>query len=204
MKPMLLGIAKGIAAQFGERCEVAVHNLSRGPSSTIEIIENGHVSGRQIGDGASEIVLEALKDRDIKDRHNYITHSKDGKMMKSSTINVRGESGDVVAVISINYDIGDLLLTQKVIGELIETDEKPPADTDTITNNVSDLLEKLIEESRMEIGKPVSAMTKEDKARAVRFLEKKGALLIKKSSERISEYYGISKYTLYNYLGGDE
>jgi predicted transcriptional regulator YheO len=201
LKPTLEGIAAGIAQQYGDNCEVAIHNLTKGYKSTIEFIKNGHVTGRRVGDGASEIVLEALKDSKIKDRYNYITHSKDGRMLKSSTINIRNEAGDVIAVMSINYDISDLTMAVGSISQFIAVESTSPDNADTITSNVNDLLGQLIEESRQFIGKPVSAMTKDDKTKAIQYLDKKGALLIKKSSEQISDFYGISKYTLYNYLG---
>ena len=44
-------------------------------------------------------------------------------------------------------------------------------------------------------------MTKDDKVIAVKYLDSKGAFLIKKSVEKVSEFYNISKFTLYNYLG---
>jgi len=45
-------LAKAIAQQFGPNCEVVVHDLeSNDPESSIVAIENGHVSGRQVGDG---------------------------------------------------------------------------------------------------------------------------------------------------------
>ena len=43
-------------------------------------------------------------------------------------------------------------------------------------------------------------MTREDKLKAVRYLNDTGALLITKSGQRICEVFGFSKYTLYNYL----
>ena len=43
-------------------------------------------------------------------------------------------------------------------------------------------------------------MNKEDKIRAIQFLEEAGAFLITKSGDKVSEYFGISKYTLYNYM----
>ena len=43
-------------------------------------------------------------------------------------------------------------------------------------------------------------MNKEDKIRAIQFLNKAGAFLITKSGDKISKYYGISKYTLYSYI----
>lgn len=204
LKPMLASIAEGISKQFGSNCEVAIHNLTKGYSSTIEVIENGHVTGREVGDSASEIVLEALKDKDIKDRYGYITYSNDGRMLKSSTINIRDEEGAVIAVISINYDISNLTLASKIINEFIEFERAPETSGEKITNNVTDLLEQLIEESRSYIGKSVSSMSKDEKIEAIRYLDRKGALLIKKSADRISEFYGISRYTLYRALGDQE
>ncbi|NLF35083.1 MAG: transcriptional regulator, partial [Clostridiales bacterium] len=49
-------------------------------------------------------------------------------------------------------------------------------------------------------GKPVALMEREDKIRAIRFLNDAGALLITKSGDKIAKYFGISKYTLYSYL----
>ncbi len=46
----------------------------------------------------------------------------------------------------------------------------------------------------------MSEMTKEDKMQALRYLDRKGALLISKSSSKICQVLEISKFTLYNYL----
>ena len=55
-------IAAGIAAQFGDNCEVVIHDVGGShPEHTIVHIENGHVSGRKVGDGASQVVLEQLQ-----------------------------------------------------------------------------------------------------------------------------------------------
>jgi predicted transcriptional regulator YheO len=43
-------------------------------------------------------------------------------------------------------------------------------------------------------------MNKEDKQRAIRYLNSKGALLITKSGDKIARYFGISKFTLYSYI----
>jgi len=201
LKDMLENIAMGIAAQFGSNCEVAVHNLTEGYTHTIDFIENGHVTGRKIGDDASEVVLEALKQTDLPDRYNYITHSREGKLLKSSTINIRDAQHKIIAVLSINYDISDMTVAANTIGEFLRVSGEEVQGGNTITNDVSELLDNLIEESRACVGKPVSAMSKDDKIKAITYLDRKGALLIKKSGEKIANYYGISKYTLYNYLG---
>jgi predicted transcriptional regulator YheO len=50
------------------------------------------------------------------------------------------------------------------------------------------------------VGKPVALMSKEDKVRAIGFLDESGAFLITKSGQKVCQYFGISKYTLYSYL----
>ena len=43
-------IAHGVAVQFGDKCEVVIHDVTPGrPDHTIVYIENGHVSGRKVG-----------------------------------------------------------------------------------------------------------------------------------------------------------
>ncbi|MDR1422309.1 MAG: helix-turn-helix transcriptional regulator [Coriobacteriales bacterium] len=209
LKPMLEQVAAGIAGQFGSNCEVLVHDLTNGITKTVAVVKNGHVTGRKVGDGPSQTALEAIRNPDIRDRYGYLINSKDGQMLKSSTINIRGQSGDVLAVICINHDISDLTMASRALGELLTTDADNGrtaegaklSDPDGISSNVGDLLDQIIEESHRYIGKPVNAMSREDKIEAIRYLDRKGALLIKKSSDAIAEYYGISKYTLYNYLG---
>ena len=58
----------------------------------------------------------------------------------------------------------------------------------------------LIEQSVQLVGKPVAMMNKEDKIKAIAFLNKAGAFLITRSGDKVSKYFGISKYTLYSYI----
>ena len=78
-----------------------------------------------------------------------------------------------------------------------EDDKKEP---ESIPQNVNDLLEDLIRQSVTLVGKPVAMMTKDDKVRAIQFLNDAGAFLITKSGDKISNFFGISKYTLYSYI----
>ena len=66
--------------------------------------------------------------------------------------------------------------------------------------NVNDMLDYLISQAQLSIGKNTALMTKEDKIAYIHFLDKHGAFLITKSGQRICEALSISKYTLYNYL----
>jgi predicted transcriptional regulator YheO len=200
IKPFMASLAKGLSEHFGTNCEVLVHDTTHGPEHTVAIIENGHVTGRKVGDDASETVLEALHDKSIKDRYGYIINSKSGKILKSSTFNFHNDDGEVIAIVCLNFDISDLVMANRSIDRFISA-QSTENDAETITDSVENLLNQLIKESHQLIGKPVASMDKDDKTAALNYLDSKGAFLIKKSSERIAEYYCISKYTLYNYLG---
>ena len=200
---VLKHIAKAIAEEFGKNCEVVVHDLTgEDTEHTIALIENGEVSGRRSGDGASKIVLETLSRRDdptLEDSYGYLTRTADGRILKSSTVYLRDGNGKIEGILSINYDITEMLMAEKAIGDLLDHKEEKPA-PEKIPTNVNDLLDDLILQSVERVGKPVAMMTKEDKIDAIQFLNKAGAFLITKSGDKVSGYFGISKYTLYSYI----
>ena len=48
------------------------------------------------------------------------------------------------------------------------------------------------------------AMNKDDKVKAIRFLNEAGAFLVTKSTDKVAKYFGISKYTLYSYIDANK
>ena len=195
-------MAAGIAAQFGSNCEVVVHDLSRHPDHSIVEIVNGHVTGRKVGDGASHVVIEQLQtnDPEPKDHLCYLTKTPDGKILKSSTVYIRNSKGKVSAIFSINYDISKLLMVESAVRDLISTGEETQQTEPEKIVNINDLLDDLIEQSVALVGKPVALMNKDDKVKAIRFLNQNGAFLVTKSGDKIAKYFGISKYTIYSYI----
>ena len=195
-------LAKGVARQFGSNCEVVVHDLcAEDPEHSVVVIENGHVTGRRLGDGPSHVVWEALKadPNSLEDRLSYLTRTEDGKLLKSSTMYVRNDEGKPIALFAINYDITMMKLMEDTIQEFTRTDASAQ-EPQTITHNVNDLLDELIKQSAQLVGKPVALMTKDDKVKAIRFLNESGAFLITKAGQRVCNFFGISKYTLYSYI----
>lgn len=205
-------LAHCLAAQYGTDCEIVIHDLTRhDPNHSIVHIENGHVTNRKIGDGPSQVVLEAMKKSpdDLTDRLGYTMNTSDGKTLKSSTIFIRDpEAGTIQYIFSINQDITRLLYAGKTICDLLNLPDKVPGSAPVsshphIQTSVTDLLDDLMEQSVRLVGKPVAMMNREDKITAIQFLNDSGALLIKNAGNIISDYFGISKFTLYDYLKTD-
>lgn len=198
---LLTQVAEGIAAQFGKDCEVVIHDLDAEPEHSIVFVANGHVSGRKVGDGASKGFLEQIKgnDSEIRDHLSYMMKTPNGKILKSSTIYLRDDDGRVSAILAINYDVSKLVMLDGVLHDLVSTEE--PFQTEHEKSvNVNDLLDELIQQSVELVGKPVPLMNKDDKVKAIQFLNQRGAFLVMKSGDKVAKYFGISKYTLYSYI----
>lgn len=201
-------LAHGLAIQFGSSCEIAIHDLkTKDLEKSIVYIENGHVSNRQTGDGPSGIVLETLQSdpSTIHDKLSYLTKTEDGRILKSSTFYIRDDDGSISYIFSLNYDITAFTAASTAIQSLIATkDNLPDLTGDSprqITHNVNELLDLLIEQAVARVGKPVAMMNKDDKVAVVQYLDHAGAFLITKSGDKVSSYLGISKFTLYSYMG---
>ena len=199
-------IAHGIARQFGNDCEVCIHDLQANDlEHTICYIINGHVSGRKIGDGASKIVLETLealkKGDNVSDHLGYRTHTSDGRILKSSTIFLKDESGKYRFILGINHDMTNFMNAQSALSNIVENIETTGEDIyGQIPLSVNDLLDNLIEQSVKLVGKTPTLMTKDEKVKAIKFLQDAGAFLITRSGDKISQFFGISKFTLYSYI----
>lgn len=199
-------IAHGLALQFGPNCEVIVHDLEAADMDhSIVVIENGHVTGRHVGDGPSHVVLESLHEDKgkILDREPYLTKTTDGKLLKSSTIFIRDEAGKAVGILGINFDITLMTGYARSLEGFIGTGGAGSAsakEPEPINRNIGDLLDDLFRECEQYVGKPAALMTKDERIRAIGYLDRRGAFLISKSSEKACEFFGISKYSFYSYL----
>lgn len=202
---MLVSTAHGIARQFGKDCEVCIHDLSvKDLEHTIIFIINGHVSGRKIGDGASKVVLETLeaieKGDIIVDHLGYRATTQDGRILKSSTVFLKDSTGKYRWVLGINYDVTALMNVDAALQSITTVESHDSNGDGQIPLNVNDLLDNLINQSVKRIGKPPALMNKEEKIQAIQFLRDAGAFLITKSGDKVSNFYGISKFTLYSYI----
>ena len=94
-------------------------------------------------------------------------------------------------------------MIQQTIGDMLETDDRVQTEPERIIN-VNNVLDELIDQSVALVGKPVALMNKDDKIRAIQFLNENGAFLVTKSGDKVAKYFGISKYTLYSYIDANK
>ncbi len=197
---MFQSLMKGLTAIFGTNCEAVLHDLTEGYESTVVMIENGHVTGRRVGDCGSNLGLEVLRGTVVDgDKYGYFTNTPDGRVLRSSSIYIRNDDGKVVGCLCVNFDVSNLMVADKTIRSLISNGDGEKEE-EFFVNDVNQLLDALLQKAQEEVGKPVSYMSREEKIQVVRFLDQKGAFLITKAGNRICQFLDISKFTLYSYL----
>lgn len=200
---MFFPVADGIAKTFGRNCEVAVHNLENPESSLIYV--SGGITNRKIGAPITNIVLKELRNygNNSRDMIGYRNATKDGNILKSSTIFIRDDNNKIIGCLCINFDISCFLNATANINELIafnSTDNENEEKGEFFATDVSEALENIIRKAIFESGMTVSQMQKEDKVKIVLELDKKGIFLIKGSVDKLAAALGVSRYTIYNYL----
>jgi predicted transcriptional regulator YheO len=185
---------------FGKNNEIVLHDLTKDYNHTIIDIRNGHITGRSIGDCGSNLGLEVLRGTVVNgDRYNYITHTKDGKVLRSSSMYFY-EGKKVIGSLCINTDITDELRYENYLHAKNNYSFNENEKEEVFATDVNHLLDYFIEEGQRIIGKPAVFMEKKDKLEFLKYLDNVGAFLISKSSVRIGKLLGISKGTLYSYL----
>jgi len=61
-------------------------------------------------------------------------------------------------------------------------------------------LDRLIEMVEAELGGRLPTLSREDKQRAVRLLDERGAFTLRRAVEDVADALGVSRITVYNYL----
>lgn len=187
-----------IANQFGANCEVVLHDLTKDYNHTIINIRNGQVTNRTVGGCGSNLGLEVLRGTVVNgDRFNYVTHTVNGRILRSSSIYISNDEGKVIGSLCINTDITDSLQFERLLKDYNHYDIEQE---EIFAQDVNGLLDYLIAQGQKIIGTNVDSMSKDEKVNFIGYLDEKGAFLITHSSEKVCELLGISKFTFYNYL----
>lgn len=191
-KDFLSRLASNITKQFGRNCEVAIHEF-KGEDLVITHIENGYVTGRQVGDFSTNEFLDEFFEKDFMRNPVYHMKSKDGRELLSSTTYI--QDGDkITGFVCINYDISELQGLVRSLDWAIEDNSLRDL------SDVNEVLEYHLNACEELIGKSPENMDRADKFKAVEYLEGKHVFLITKSSVRVCEFLNITKYSLYTFL----
>lgn len=203
----MIRFLEGLQKFLGENSEVVIHDYRKGYDQTIVYAINAQLSGRDVGGSPKGGMITQLgKDIEpMKDSIQTFSSGPKDRFFKSFTTLIPDENGKIVGSVCVNLDVSDFLMAQKALQNFVQysvSPHTPPAsDLDALsTKNVDDILQYYMKQAENLVGKPMSLMNKEEKIKALDYLDQKGVFKISKTSVLLCETLQVSKYTLYNYL----
>ncbi|MBB4825483.1 putative transcriptional regulator YheO [Sporosarcina luteola] len=195
-------IADAIYAVFSVNCEIVIHDTTKLESSLIYI--KGDVTGRAVGAPTTEVILRELKKNpdDVQDLIGMKTNTKNGKILKSSTVFIRNERNEIIGFLGINFDVTMVNAVQQMLAGLVEPfgNADDPQVDESYATHIDEVFEQITNSTLVELGINLATITREERIRFVQRLDKKGMFLIQGSIDRIAELIGVSKQTIYNSL----
>lgn len=197
LKTTLRPLMAGIVGAFGNHCEVVLHDLTR-PERSIVWIE-GSVTGRRVGGTLTDLGLAKLRLSDTQaDLLGYVTQTRDGKVLRSSSMFLRDGKGSVIGALCINLDITALLgIREYALGVSTPVTQDV---AETFSDKPADILRQLVQEALQAVPILPKLMRKRHRLEVVAFLDRRGAFLLRSAVPLVSRVLGTSRYTLYNYL----
>ena len=159
------------------------------------------MTGRRIGDGGTNAGLEILKGNASPEDQCYINTLPNGHILRTTSKYFRDEYGKVNGSLCINLDITDFINCEAALQSVTNLGRKSnESNSEIFIGNVDDMLTKMMTDAVESTGKSLNELTKEDKVQIVHELDYKGFFLVKKSSQLLGDFLGLSRYSIYNYL----
>lgn len=196
-------LVEPIRATLVEPAEVIVHDLTQLPNSIVAI--GGDVTGRSIGDPATDKLLDAVASGNLRTSIGYRTTSPSGKELLSTTVIIRDSTNQPVAALCINRDISGWEALHSLTGALAGLSlpmcaEEEQATTEVFVRDVDELATILLSRAVAESGVRVDEMRKEHKVEVVRLLKARGFFLLRDAAEMAAEALHCTRFSIYNYL----
>lgn len=201
-----VNMAELMADMFSPLLETVVHDLSN-PESSIIAIFNGELTGRDIGDPATDVVKKLL-DGELPDMiSNYENEAPNGQKLKSASLAIRDKKGNLVGVMGVNMNISYFDKYSKLIEQFIFSQEMEsiPESEDfrsMTPNNVKSPRQEIkdaIDSYCISTNKNPMVMDYDDKREIVEYLYKNGYFKNRGVVKIISDLLNITRPSVYKY-----
>lgn len=194
-------LAEFLSKAFGNRTEIAVHDLEN-PDSSLCILKNGHVTGRSVGMGLTELAMNMIDKKDGEQQSpykiNYNGRTSDGRNLRSSTIMLCDKNQEPKYLLCLNHDDAHV---HQLIDHLQQITKIEDDQSDEHFDIPMDKIgKKIISDVMAQNYTPVDKLSAQEKENLVAKMYDAGAFEIKGSVEIAADMLNVSESTLYRYL----
>lgn len=202
---------------LGSNSEIVLHDFSD-PDHSIVNIRNGHVSGRAVGGPATDLALKVMRqgrDNDAPYISDYISHSSTNRPLRSESLFIRDDAGNIVGMLCVNTDVSALERLNEISSELTSILLKQDAprskagaepvqgnlsEVERLSDSTQDLVARNVRKLASERGVIPDRLTQADRIDVIRELDSNGMFLLKEAVADVAAAMGNSEPSVYRYL----
>lgn len=193
-----------LAEVLGKDTEVALHDFSNFNSSIVAI-KNNHISGRQLGAPATNLVLKVMNNHIYSEKDyevNYKGISATGKILKSSSYFIKDDKKNLVGMLCINMDMEKYKQFRDFLSSILPVEQERDSlqEAERFSSSTEELTLDLIESAINSSGILPERMSMEEKIQIIKQLHENGVFLIKGSVNKVAIKLKISEASVYRYL----
>lgn len=208
-------IVEFLGKALGSDFEIVLHEISAGKKS-IAAIANGHISGRMVNAPLTDLALKSISAQSYKTSDyilNYKGIAENNKELRSSTMFIKDETGNLVGMLCINYDMSKLKNLTKDVGELFQSfglsdllvgKNEKETHTEVVENFSKSIFEVVKSVLDVELAQydnvPVSRLSMDEKLVLVEALDRNGVFLLKGAVPETASQLNCSEASIYRYL----
>ena len=194
-------VVDGIAALWGENCEVVLHSLESLECSVIHIA-NGHITGRIRGSPITDLGMKILQGSSAASgafTGAYFSKTADGKLLRSISVLIRNKAQKPIGMLCVNFNmsvpLADLLCAFSASGG-----QAPPETAENFVTSPDDLIKMSLRDTINTINGRSQIPNHEKNKNIVYELLQKGIFDIRGAIDLVAQELSVSRYTIYNYI----
>ena len=194
-----------LKATLPANTEVVLHDLTQPQSSVVGIV-NGHVSGRQVGDGLLSgpeeddgflgLIDEMQPPSSTRLFSGYTSYARGGKPLSSASTLYYDANGKAVAAFCVNVDMEPVMRFRRELDYLVSGMSAAQRAENPATSLPAQSLAEVL--ARFQAAPEENP--KAFRLRVVSELHSMGIFKIKGSVNEVARALGVTRYTIYNYL----
>ena len=203
-------MVKFIAAVCGPRCEVALHDLDDVDHSIVAI-ENGHITGRKVGDGLVDFALGSVFDLNNQGKAfvaNLSGKTDDNKHLRMSGYFIRNEENEIIGLLNVTVDITDYLWMKSILDQELfmsggtgTTLSLDPSDSSEHSLSAGEMVDLVCNQAMEQLGfTDPRKMRKGDKMKVIAMLNDKNLFAMKGIIKLTAKKLEVSEPSVYRYV----
>lgn len=192
-----LPFIQAVVELFHPFVEGALHDLNTGVVAALF----NNMSGRKVGEATPFKELNIPTDHFPDHFPPYYKTSSDGRKWKCISITVRDEKDQPVGLICLNLDVTLFQGLESQLSALLHLNEVRDNPIEMFKNHWQEEIHSQIDQFLKEQKLTLNRLNRTQKKELVGYLYQKGVFYIKNAAPFVADLLGISRATVYNYMG---